>query len=154
SFNVTPGVPRKISITGPADVVSGSCSTAYTIQLQDNGNNSANAIQNTPIQISGLGTAALYSSSSCSGTALSNTITFTAGTSTRTVYLKDVKAEAITITGTDTSAVLTPGTLPVKIAPNKIAMIAQAPPPMAPGNPLKVAADRCSTAITITPMGD
>ncbi len=154
NFNITPGVPKKISITGPANTVSGSCSTAITIQLQDQGNNPANAIQNTPVQITGLGSASLYNTSSCSGTALSSTQTFTAGTATKTVYLKNPKAEALTINATDTSAVLTLGTLNMKSTPSKISLTAQAPPPATAGQPLTVVAGQCSSEITITPMGD
>lgn len=154
SFNITPGVPRKISVAGPAKVVSGTCSSAITIQLQDYGNNSANAQANASLQISGLGSAALYTSSSCSGTALTSTLTITAGQSTKTVYVKDLKAEAISVTVADTGSVLQTGSLPVVISPSKIGLIAQAPPPMAPGNPLLVPAGRCSSGITITPAGE
>jgi len=154
NFNVTPGVPRKISITGPANTVSGLCSTAIVVQLRDQGNNPANAIQNTPVVLSGLGSASLYNSSSCTGTAISTTLTFTAGTHTKTLYLKNPKAEALTIAGTDTSAVLTLGTLALNSTPSKLSITAQAPPPANAGTPMSVVAGQCSTEIVITPMGD
>jgi hypothetical protein len=154
SFNVQSGTPKKIKITGPATVLSGTCSTAYTFQLQDQGGNATNALQNTPVTISGLSGASLYSSNACGGTALSATMTFTAGSSTKTVYLKNIKAEAITIAATDTSSVLTAGSLPVNVSPSKISLFAQAPAPAAPGTPLAVVAAKCSAAIIITPMGE
>lgn len=150
SFNVTAGTPNRIAVTGPASVVSGLCSTAVTFQLQDLGGNPANAVQNTSINISGLGTGQLFTSSTCSGAAISATQTFTAGTNTKTYYLRDVKGEALTITATDPSMVLTTGTHSVNVLPNKIALLAEA----SPGVPLTVVAGRCSTALYITPAGE
>lgn len=154
SFNVTSGVPQKIVINGPTQFISGSCSAAFTIQLQDLGNNPANAIQNTPITLSGLGGASMYTSSSCAGTALSSNMTFTAGTATKTIYMKNPKAESLALIASDPSFVLTAGTLNVKVAPNKLYLIAEAPAPAVSGTPLSVVAGRCSTAITILPAGD
>ena len=154
NFNITAGTPKKIIITGPAGLVSGTCSAAFSIQLQDNGSNPANAIQNTPVSISGLGTAQLFSSASCAGTALSSTLTFTAGTNTKLVYLKDMKAETVTITGTDSSAVLTTGTLPVQISPAKISILAQAASPAPLGTAMTVVSGVCSTKIVVTTAGE
>ncbi len=150
SFNVTAGTPNKISIAGVSNVISGACSTAITVQLQDQGGNSANAVQSTPIIISGLGSGALYSSSTCSGAPISGTVTFTAGTSTKTYYLKDNKGEGLTITGTDPSNVLVTGTLAVNVNPNKISLLAES----SPGVPLSVVAGQCSSAIVIQPAGE
>lgn len=154
NFNVTAGTPKKIIITGASSVISGSCSAAYTLQLQDNGSNPANAIQNTPVTISGLGSAQMFSSASCAGTALGSTITFTAGTNTKTVYMKDMKAEGITVTATDSSSVLTTGTLPVKFNPNKISILAQQAPPAPPATAMTVVSGLCSTKIEITTYGE
>ncbi len=150
SFNITAGTPQKIFIGGPANVLSGSCSTAFTIQLRDLGNNPSNAIFNTPVILSGLGGSSMYSSSACTGSALSTTMTFTPGTNTKTVYLKNVKAENLNILASDSSAVLTQGNLNVKFNPNKMSLLAQS----TLGGPLSVAAGACSTAIVVTPAGD
>lgn len=150
TFNITAGVPKKIQINGPATLVSGTCSTAITVQLQDNGSNPANAIQNTPVTLSGLGSAAIYSSSTCSGSPLSSTLTYTAGSNIKTIYLKDVKAEALSIVAVDSSAVLTAGTLSLKSTPSKVSLLAQA----SGGGTLSVVSGQCSTEIIITPMGD
>lgn len=154
SFNITAGVPQAVAITGPSDVFSGSCSAGITIQLQDLGGNPAAAIQNTIIQLSGMGSAVLYSSSSCGGSTLGTSVTFTPGTHTRTVYLKSDKVEALSISGTDSSAVLTPGTMNINVNPSKMSLLAQAAPPATPGTVLKVAAGQCSTEIVITPMAE
>lgn len=153
TFNVTAGVPKKISITGPANTLSGSCSTVVTIQLQDLGNNPANAIQNTPVIISGLGSASMYTASNCSGAPLSATMIFTAGTNTKTVYLRNNNAQAATMLATDSSAVMTQGSLATTFSPQKVGLLAQAASPAPPLTPLKVAAGACSTEILITPMG-
>ena len=155
SFNVTAGVPYKIVLaTSPTEIPSGTCSSAITLQLQDSGNNPANAIQNTPVNLSGLGSGAYYSSSTCAGTALTSSTTFTAGTATKTIYFKDLKAEGLTLTATDPSGLLNQASLGFNSAPDKISLLAQAGPPAANGVTLTVPAGRCSTGIVITPMGD
>lgn len=154
TFNVTAGVPKKIAMTGPSNVRSGVCSTAITIQLQDLGSNPTNAIQSTPVSLSGLGAGGLYSSSVCSGSPVGNSITFTAGTHTRTFYYKGNKSESLLVAASDTSSIMTAGSLALNVGPSKIGLIAQAPAPAAPGSPLRVVSGQCSEAITITPMGE
>ncbi|MGE5087186.1 MAG: fibronectin type III domain-containing protein, partial [Bacillota bacterium] len=154
AFNVTAGVPQKISIAGASTVLSGNCSAAITVQLQDNGGNAANAIQNTPLTVSGLGGGALYSSSTCGGSPLSTTLTFTAGTNTKTVYLKDTTGEALTLTIKDSSNVLATGTRSISVTPDKISLTAVMPSPPAPaGTPMSVVAGACSPALAIAPAG-
>ncbi|MCB0422260.1 MAG: fibronectin type III domain-containing protein [Bdellovibrionales bacterium] len=152
SFNITAGVPQAVSMSGPTDVFSGSCSSGITIQLQDNGGNPAAAIQNTIVQLSGMGSAVLYSSSSCGGSALGSSVTFTPGTHTRTVYLKSNKVEALSLSATDSSAVMTAGTMNINVNPSKMSLLAQAAAPAPPGTVLSVAAGHCSTEIVITPL--
>lgn len=153
TFNITAGVPKKIAITGPTSVTSGLCSSMITIQLQDLGGNPANAIASTPVAISGLGSGSFYSSSACTGSAISS-VTFSAGTATRSnIYFKSNKAEHVDIVIGDSSHVMTSGTLSMNVNPGKIGLIAQAPSPAAAGTPLRVVAGRCSTEVIITPMG-
>ncbi len=154
SFNVTAGTPKKIKITGPVSFISGTCSSAVTIQLQDDGGNPTNTLQNTPVLISGLSSAGLYTSSSCSGTPVSSTVTFTAGTNTKTYYMKDLKSESSTMMATDSSGVMTAGSYVFKVSPSKIALLAEAPPPMAMGTPLSVVSGQCSAPIVIRPAGE
>ncbi|MDR3608231.1 MAG: hypothetical protein P4M08_12745 [Oligoflexia bacterium] len=144
AFNITSGVPAKIGVTGPATVVSGSCSTAITIQLQDFAGNPANATANTPVNVTGLGSGALYTSSSCAGTASSNTITFTTGSNTKTFYLKDNAAEALTMTVTDPASVMSSGSLAIAATPDQIAL----------GGPATVVAGKCSSAFSIVTAGN
>jgi|GEM_PF-5807394 len=150
SFNVTAGAPQKIKVAGATDVLSGLCSAAITVQLQDLGNNPTNALQNNPVVISGLGGASLFSGSTCGGTAISNTITFTAGTNTRTIYLKSNKAQQLSITATDSSSVMQVGTHTLKVSPNKITFKAES----SLGGPFEVVAGQCSTELIVTPLGE
>lgn len=150
AFNVTAGVPQAVSLTGPTDVLSGSCSTPITVQLQDLGGNPAKAIQNTTVLLSGMGNAILYSSNTCGGSALGTSVTFTPGTDTRTVYLKNNKVEDLNISATDTSAVLSPGVLNINVNPSKMSLLAQA----LGGGVLTVPAGQCSTKLVITPLAE
>lgn len=153
TFNITAGVPRKLAVNGPTSVTSGLCSTAITIQLQDLGNNPTNAIQSTPVTLSGLGSGAFFSSQTCGGSPLGSSLTFTAGTNSRTVYFRSQKAELVNISIADTSSVLSVGTLSLRVHPAKLGLLAQAASPAPPLTPLRVVAGRCSTEIIITPMG-
>lgn len=154
TFNITAGIPRVISMTGPEAVLSGACSAAITLQLQDFGGNPSKAIQSTTVQISGLGSATLYTSGSCGGSPVSPNVTFTPGTDTRTFYLKDVKSESLDIVGTDASSVLVSSNYNIKVTPSKMQLIAEAAPPAAPGTLLTVTAGACSTPIIVKPLAD
>lgn len=154
NFNITSGIPRVIAMTGPSEVLSGACSGAITLRLEDFGGNPARAVQNTTVQLSGLSNGLFYTSGSCSGTPAGSTVTFTPGTYQRQLYLKDVKVESLNIIGTDTSGVLQPSNYNILVTPSKMNFIAQAQPPAAPGSPLNVAAGKCSTEMVIRPLAD
>ncbi len=154
SFNIGSGIPRVIAMTGPADVLSGACSAAIEVQLQDFGGNPAKATQTTSITLSNFGNAEFYSNTSCSGNALSNTVQFTPGTDTRIIYLTSDKVESLSIDATDTSNVLTPDTHDIFVTPSKIRLIAEAAPPESPGQTLVVPSNSCSSAIYIEPLAE
>ncbi len=155
SFNITAGTPQKIVIAGASTVISGSCSAALTVQLQDNGGNPANAIQNTQVTFTGLGGASLYSSSACGGSALGTNLTFTAGTNIRTVYLKDPVGERLSLLVRDTGNALTSGTRTVDVTPSKISLTAYMPsPPSAANTPMSFVSGACSPAFTVFPAGE
>jgi hypothetical protein len=143
SFNMTAGVPAKISVSGPASVLSGSCSTAYTFQLQDTAGNPANASANTPVSISGLGAGALYASSACAGSPVTGSVTFTSGSNSKTLYFKDNNAEGLTFTASDPSNVMSAGTLAVASTPALLSL----------AGPATAVAGKCSNAITVTTQG-
>jgi hypothetical protein len=153
NFNITAGIPQVIAVSGPSSTLSGRCSQVVTVQLQDNGGNPANAIQNTPVNVSGLQNTSMFTSSNCSGSPISS-ITFTAGTHTRSVYLRNNSAQGVNINFTDTSGVMASAQLETHFSPNKMTLLAQAPPPAPPMTPLSVMAGTCSQAILITPMGN
>lgn len=155
TFNITAGVPQKIKLTGLASLVSGACSSGYTVRLEDNGNNPANAILNTTLTISGLtGGAAFYSSATCGGSPLGSTLTFTAGTNTRTIYLKSNRLQALNVSISDSSAVMSPASLAINVLPNKMSLAATMPPPAQSTDPFTVPAGQCSSELIITPSGE
>ncbi len=154
NFNITAGIPRVISMQGASSVRSGQCSSAITLQLRDFGGNPSKATTNTTVQLTGLGTSLLYSSSTCGGAALSTNVTFTPGTDTRTVYLRNNKSLALNIVASDSSAVLTPANYTLNVTPSKISVLAEAAPPAAPGSTLTVLSGECSTKIVISPLAE
>ncbi len=154
NFNITAGVPRVITMTGPASVKSGACSAAMLIQLRDLGGNLANATSNTTVQISGQGTSSFYSSNSCGGAPLSTNVTFSAGQNTRTVYLRNNQSLALNIVVTDSSAFLTSANYALNISASKIRLLAQAAPPAPNGTVLSVPSGRCSTRVVISPLAE
>jgi len=154
SFNITAGIPRVIDLAGPTDVLSGACSAAVTVQLQDNGGNPAKATQLTSVLLSNLGNAQIYSNSSCSGAPLSTTVQFNPGTDTRTIYLTSDKVESLNVAANDASGVLTPDNYPLLVTPSKMRLIAEAASPAPPGQDLVVPSASCSTAMYIEPLAE
>ncbi|MGH1467298.1 MAG: hypothetical protein ACRBBP_00245 [Bdellovibrionales bacterium] len=146
NFNITSGVPKVIIMTGPAATLSGDCSAAITLQLQDFGGNPSKAIGTTTVQLSGLGNASLYSSSSCGGSAISTNVSFTPGTDTKVLYLESAKVEDLDIIGTDASAVLTPSAYNIQVSPSQLSIA------VIGGAPLQVPSNACSTALEISPL--
>ena len=144
AFNVTAGVPAKIIVTAPTGVLSGNCSSAITIQLQDSGSNPANATANTPVNLSGLGSASLYTSNSCTGTAITSPITFSTGSNTKTYYLKDNQGESLAFNAIDPSTVMATGSATININPSQLTLT----------GPVSVVAGQCSAVLTITTNGN
>lgn len=144
AFNITAGVPSKLAVNGPSTVISGACSTAFTVAFQDYAGNPANATANTTITLSGLGSATLYSSSTCTGTPLTTSMTFASGSNIKTVYLKDNHGESLTFTANDPSTVMTLSTKVVNILPNGIALT----------SPATAISGKCSSSFTITSTGN
>ncbi len=136
SFNVTSGFPQKIAIIAPTHFTSTlgttqipcSSGTAIRFQLQDNGGNAANALSpGVTVNLTGLGSAQLFAGSSCSGNPVGSpsstanpTLTFTTGSSFKDYFIKDTKAETLTLNATDTASVLRPITQNVTIEANQI----------------------------------
>ncbi len=154
SFNITAGVPRVITMTGPTNVRSGVCSSAILLQLRDLGGNLSNATSNTTVQISGHGTSSFYSSNSCGGAALSTNVTFSAGQNTKTLYLRNFQSLGLGILVTDSSAVLTSANYALNVTPSRLRLVAEAASPNPPGTLLTVLSGACSTRIVISPLAE
>lgn len=148
AFNITAGIPKVIDMVGPTETLSGACSAAITLQLQDFGGNPAKAITTTTVQLSGLGNAVLYSSASCGGSPLSTNVTFTPGTDTRVLYIESDKVEDLTIVGTDASTILVSSSYGILVTPSKMTLS------IVGGAPLNVPAGACSTVLRISPLAE
>lgn len=79
--------PTKLSLSGPPSVVAGSCSTAFVVVAKDASDVERNVTQNSPLSISGLGTAVVYSNNTC--TTVLSAPTIAPGASRLTFYIKD-----------------------------------------------------------------
>ncbi|HEX4924898.1 MAG TPA: hypothetical protein VFV50_12470, partial [Bdellovibrionales bacterium] len=137
---VTTG-PDRITITGSSPIKAGVC-TAYTVTTKDAATNTKAVLANTQIDLTdGSADGAFYGSAdnTCAGAAITN-FTLANGSSTATVYFKDDKAEALTLTAADNATVLTSGTVNVTIGPDRIDL----------AGPASVKADTCSAAFTVT----
>ncbi len=154
NFNITAGIPRVITVSGPSEVRSGQCSDQILIQLRDLGGNLANATGNTTVQISGHGTSSFYSSNTCGGAPLSTNVLFSTGQNTKILYLKNNKSLALNIAVSDSSSVLTAANYALNITPSKIRLLAEAAIPAAPGTLLTVLSGQCSTRIVISPLAE
>jgi hypothetical protein len=143
AFNITAGVPAKMAITAPTTVLSGSCSTAITVQLQDMTGNPANATANTTVNVTGLGAGNLYTSSACAGAPVASSIIFTTGSNTKTYYMKDNNAQSITMTVTDPATIMTAGSATIAFSPAQMTMT----------GPASVIAGKCSTAFVVSTAG-
>jgi hypothetical protein len=145
SFNITAGVPTVIDISGATSIRSGVCAdNQITFKLQDNGGNPSNAPFTMSFTLSGLSNGSFYTSSQCTGAPATNTLSFSTGSNTRTLFYRNNSAELVGITATDTSGVISPDTHNISVLPSKVVM----------SGPTSVRAGACSTAFTITTRGE
>ena len=144
-FNVTAGTPTKLVIAGANSVKSGQCSTAVTVQIQDVGGNPTKPASTKNIILSGLGSAKVYTSNTCTGGALnvssSFTLSFNTSTNTKTIYISNTKSEVLNLVASETN--LSAGNKTFVVTPSQIRMQA----------PTSVIAGLCSSAIVVTPLG-
>ena len=96
TLTVDPGPPTQLTLTAvPAILPLNTCSTAVTVQSRDALQNSAPFTASTPLAITGLGSAALYTDAACTVPATNPAMAL--GSSTATFYLKDSVAEDLTL---------------------------------------------------------
>lgn len=108
--------PQMISINGAAGVYTNTCSKKITIQTQNLNGAPSKVRHITSILLSGVGSAKIYTSSSCQGTAVSKTLVFTPGTDTRSIYLRSLSSEMLDIIATDVSSNLIPAAYDILIS--------------------------------------
>lgn len=122
SFNITAGTPVKIAVTGPATITSGTCSTtAFKAELQDGGNNPAKPSSTTTITLdaTALSGALAYTTAGCGGASVT-TLSIATNASSKLFYLKNNKAESISVNATGTA--LTAGSLAVGSSAKNISL--------------------------------
>ncbi len=143
NFQIVSGAPAKLALSGPSSFVSGNCSNAlaFTLQLQDIGNNAANATASTVIQLTGTGGGGFYTS--CAGTTPVTSVTYSTGSNTKTLYFKNQKAESLVLTARDPSLIMAQGTHNLTVTPSQVSLT----------GPTSIISGRCSPAFTITTLG-
>jgi hypothetical protein len=96
AFTLIAGAPAAITLSGPASVSGGACSSGFTATLVDAYGNTAIASSPTTINLGGGGSGAFYADSSC-GSAVTS-VAVAAGTSIKAFYFKDNISESLTLT--------------------------------------------------------
>ncbi len=143
AFNIVAGAPSKLAIISPQTLISGICSQAFTVQIQDLGGNPASATANTQVALSGLGSGFWYTASNCDNASkVLGNLTFASGSHSKTLYFKDIKSEAITLGASSTG--LVPAERAVNIHPSKVALT----------GPSVVRAGTCSEKFSIRIQGE
>jgi alpha-tubulin suppressor-like RCC1 family protein len=113
-------VADHLTLAGTNTLTSGSCAL-YTVTAKDPGNNPANVVSPTTVNLGTSGSGLFYSSadSTCTGGSITNGM-IAGGTSSATFRYKDDVASSLNLTG---SAVgLTSGNLAVTIGPDRLAI--------------------------------
>lgn len=89
-------VPIKLLVSGPTEVLTGSCGGQYTVSAADS-NNKVVPVQSTEVVTltNGAGNGLFYSDSACASQITS--LTFTSGQSIKTFYFKDTQAESVSL---------------------------------------------------------
>ncbi len=112
---VTPGAAAKIAFSGVTGSYANYCSSAITVSTADLLGNPSPYESDITIALSGNGSGVFYSDSSCLSAIMATSIS--AGTSSTTLYFRDATAESLTLTATDQSAMLHPGSLGFTVYP-------------------------------------
>lgn len=110
---VQPGAPVKLAVTGPSPLTVSEC-RAYAVTAKDVNNFSASVSALTAINLTGAGSGAFYTDSSCSTQTTSTTIN--SGHSSAVFYYKPMAAGSPTLSA-DNSGGLTAGTLAITVNP-------------------------------------
>lgn len=95
----------KLVLNGPSSVAAGNCSSAFTVIAQD-ANNIERVVSTSPLTINGLGTAVVYTNSSCTN---AGSIHIASGASRSTFYIKDTAYDRDALPLTLNLSAQTPG---------------------------------------------
>ena len=106
-ISVTPGAPAKIAFSGITASYANYCSSAITVATADLLGNPSPFENDITVALGGNGSGVFYSDSACLSAIMATSIS--AGSSSTTIYFRDATAESLTLTATDQSAILAPG---------------------------------------------
>jgi hypothetical protein len=103
---INPGSPAQLAFTaGPASVVAGACSAAFTLQIQDGFGNPSPVTSGTSLQVTGAVSTTVFTGASCASGAGGSPVVGAGGTQVN-VWLRDTAAGPLTVNAT--GAMLTP----------------------------------------------
>lgn len=111
-FKANPAAAGSLSVSGPASLSVGGCSTAYTVNLIDAFANAVTPGTLTTVSLAGASAGSFYSNSACSTSI--TTVNIPAGSNSAVFYFKDTSAEILSVTAA--SAGLSVGSLSLNIA--------------------------------------
>jgi hypothetical protein len=100
NLSVIPGAPVKLTMSGPNFSNFNTCSTVFTVAVQDSSNQATTVAIDTLINLGGQGNGHFYSGSNCSGEI--NNLTILAGNSSANFYFKDGLGESLILTANGT----------------------------------------------------
>ncbi len=106
-ITVTAGAPAKIAFSGITGSYANYCSSAITVATADLLGNPSPYASDVTIALGGNGSGVFYSDSSCLSAIMATSIS--AGSSSTTLYFRNATAESLTLTATDQSGLLAPG---------------------------------------------
>lgn len=95
---VKPLAPSELSLTGASPIAASSCGS-FVLQMRDSLGNGSSLGSDKTVVLGGAGSGSFYADSSCSSAITS--VVFTAGTHTKTLYLKSPDALTTTLTAVD-----------------------------------------------------
>jgi alpha-tubulin suppressor-like RCC1 family protein len=87
--------PTQLALSGPSSQTAGACSAAFTVRAVNSSGQAVNQSQALTVLVSGLASGSLYEDSACSRPASSATIA--SGASSASFYLRDDRAETLSI---------------------------------------------------------
>lgn len=120
----------RINLTGPSQVMSGSCSAVFTVSLRDTLGNQVSSHGSKTLSISGLGgsTGRFYTNPACTGTGTTSSISIPNNSSSTGIYFKGINAEVLQIRVQDPASQLQQSQqISLNVTPSAFKIVAPSP---------------------------